>query len=47
VQLIDVETGNHPLWPSGSNKPITDLFDMQDEIVSSLGQCIKCRSSLS
>jgi TolB-like protein/lipopolysaccharide biosynthesis regulator YciM len=35
VQLIDVETGNH-LWAERFDKPITDLFDMQDEIVSSL-----------
>jgi TolB-like protein/class 3 adenylate cyclase len=35
VQLIDVETGNH-LWAERFDKPIADLFDMQDEIVSSL-----------
>jgi TolB-like protein/class 3 adenylate cyclase len=35
VQLIDVETGNH-LWAERFDKPITDLFDMQDEIVSRL-----------
>jgi TolB-like protein/class 3 adenylate cyclase len=35
VQLIDVETGNH-LWAERFDIPITDLFDMQDEIVSSL-----------
>jgi TolB-like protein/class 3 adenylate cyclase len=35
VQLIDVETGNH-LWAERFEKPITDLFDMQDEIVSRL-----------
>jgi tetratricopeptide (TPR) repeat protein len=35
VQLIDVETGNH-LWAERFDKPITDLFDMQDEIVSGL-----------
>ena len=34
VQLIDVETGNH-LWAERFDKPITDLFDMQDEIVAS------------
>ena len=35
VQLIDAETGNH-LWAERFDKPITDLFDMQDEIVSRL-----------
>lgn len=35
MQLIDVETGNH-LWAERFDKPITDLFDMQDEIVSRL-----------
>jgi TolB-like protein/class 3 adenylate cyclase len=35
VQLINVETGNH-LWAERFDKPITDLFDLQDEIVSSL-----------
>jgi TolB-like protein/class 3 adenylate cyclase len=32
VQLIDAETGNH-LWAERFGKLITDLFDMQDEIV--------------
>ena len=31
VQLIDAETGNH-LWAGRFDKPIADLFDMQDEI---------------
>jgi TolB-like protein len=35
VQLIDVETGTH-LWAERFDKPLTDLFDMQDEIVSRL-----------
>jgi TolB-like protein len=35
VQLIDAETGNH-LWAERFDKPLTDLFDMQDEIVSRL-----------
>ena len=35
VQLIDVETGNH-LWAERFDKPVADLFDMQDEIVSRL-----------
>jgi TolB-like protein len=39
VQLIDVETGNH-LWAERFDKPITDLFDMQDEIVSRLANAL-------
>ncbi|MFK4581169.1 winged helix-turn-helix domain-containing protein [Bradyrhizobium ottawaense] len=35
VQLIDAETGNH-LWAERFDKPIGDLFDMQDEIGSRL-----------
>ena len=35
VQLIEVETGRH-LWAERSDKPLADLFDMQDEIVSRL-----------
>ena len=35
VQLVDAETGNH-LWAERFDKPIADLFDMQDEIVSRL-----------
>jgi TolB-like protein len=35
VQLIDAETGNH-LWAERFDKPVSDLFDMQDEIVARL-----------
>ena len=35
VQLIEAESGAH-LWAERFDKPVTDLFDMQDEIVSSL-----------
>jgi tetratricopeptide (TPR) repeat protein len=35
VQLIDTETGNH-LWAERFEKPVIDLFDMQDEIVARL-----------
>ena len=34
-QLIDAETGSH-LWGERFDKPVADLFDMQDEIVSRL-----------
>ena len=39
VQLIDAETGNH-LWAERFNKPRTDLFDMQDEIVARLASAL-------
>jgi TolB-like protein len=42
VQLIDVETGNH-LWAERFDKPIADLFDMQDEIVSSLANTLEAQ----
>jgi tetratricopeptide (TPR) repeat protein len=35
VQLVDAENGSH-LWAERFDKPIVDLFDMQDEIVSRL-----------
>jgi TolB-like protein/class 3 adenylate cyclase len=35
VQLIEAETANH-IWAERFNKPVADLFDMQDEIVSRL-----------
>ena len=39
VQLIDAETGNH-LWAERFDKPLTDLFDMQDEIVARLASAL-------
>jgi TolB-like protein/class 3 adenylate cyclase/Flp pilus assembly protein TadD len=39
AQLIDVETGNH-LWAERFDKPVADLFDMQDEIVSRLANTL-------
>jgi TolB-like protein/class 3 adenylate cyclase len=35
VQLIDAESGNH-IWAERFDKPLADLFDMQDEIVARL-----------
>ncbi len=35
VQLIDAESGNH-LWAERFDKPLADIFDMQDEIVARL-----------
>ena len=39
VQLIDAETGNH-LWAERFDKPVADLFEMQDEIVSRLANTL-------
>lgn len=39
VQLIDAGTGNH-LWAERFDKPLADLFDMQDEIVSRLANAL-------
>jgi TolB-like protein/class 3 adenylate cyclase len=39
VQLIDADTGNH-LWAERFDKPVADLFDMQDEIVSRLANTL-------
>ena len=40
VQLIDAEAGAH-LWADRFDKPVADLFDMQDEIVSRLANTLK------
>jgi TolB-like protein/Tfp pilus assembly protein PilF len=42
VQLIDAETGNH-LWAERFDKPLADLFDMQDEIVARLASTLNAR----
>src|SRR5262245_45130100 len=39
VQLIDAETGKH-LWAERFDKPLADLFDMQDEVVSRLANAL-------
>jgi TolB-like protein len=39
VQLVDAETGNH-LWAERFDKPVADLFEMQDEIVSRLANTL-------
>src|ERR1700722_17204911 len=39
VQLVDAGTGNH-LWAERFDKPVADLFDMQDEIVSRLANAL-------
>jgi TolB-like protein/class 3 adenylate cyclase/Flp pilus assembly protein TadD len=37
IQLIDTGTGNH-LWAERFDKPVGDLFDLQDEIVARLAR---------
>ena len=39
VQLIDAEKGSH-LWAERFDKPLTDLFEMQDEIVARLASTL-------
>jgi TolB-like protein/Tfp pilus assembly protein PilF len=39
VQLIDAESGKH-LWAERFDKPLADLFDMQDEIVARLADAL-------
>jgi TolB-like protein/class 3 adenylate cyclase len=39
VQLVDAETGAH-LWAERFDKPVANLFDMQDEIVSRLANTL-------
>jgi len=39
VQLIDAETGNH-LWAERFDKPVADLFDLQDEVVARLANAL-------
>ena len=40
AQLIDAASGNH-LWADRFDKPMADLFDMQDEIVSQLANQLR------
>jgi TolB-like protein/Flp pilus assembly protein TadD len=42
VQLIDAEAGSH-LWAERFDKPIADLFDMQDEIVARLANALNAQ----
>jgi TolB-like protein/class 3 adenylate cyclase len=39
VQLVDADTGAH-LWADRFDKPVADLFDMQDEIVSRIASAL-------
>jgi TolB-like protein len=40
VRLVDAATGAH-LWAERFDKPVADLFNMQDEIVSRLAQALE------
>ena len=40
AQFIDAASGNH-LWADRFDKPMADLFDMQDEIVSHLANQLR------
>ena len=42
VQLIDAESGNH-VWAERFDKPLADLFDMQDEIVARLANTLSAQ----
>jgi TolB-like protein/class 3 adenylate cyclase/Flp pilus assembly protein TadD len=42
VQLIDAEARNH-LWADRFDKPVADLFDMQDEIVARLANTLNAQ----
>ena len=42
VQLVDAENGNH-LWAERFDKPLADLFDMQDEIVARLANALSAQ----
>jgi TolB-like protein/class 3 adenylate cyclase/Flp pilus assembly protein TadD len=42
AQLVDAETGNN-LWAERFEKPVADLFDMQDEIVSHLANTLNAQ----
>ncbi len=42
VQLIDAQMGNH-LWAERFDKPLADLFDMQDEIVARLAGALNAQ----
>ncbi len=39
VQLVDAETGAH-LWAERFDRPVVDIFDMQDEIVARLANSL-------
>ena len=42
AQLIDAQSGNH-LWAERFEKPVTDLFEMQDEIVARIANSLSAQ----
>jgi TolB-like protein/class 3 adenylate cyclase len=42
AQLIDAQSGNH-LWAERFEKPVTDLFEMQDEIVARIANTLSAQ----
>ncbi|KRQ94094.1 adenylate cyclase [Bradyrhizobium jicamae] len=42
VQLIDAESGTH-LWADRFDKPVSNLFDLQDEIVAQLANALTAK----
>jgi TolB-like protein len=42
VQLLEAETASH-LWAERFDKPVADLFDMQDEVVARLAGTLKAQ----
>jgi TolB-like protein len=42
VQLLEAETASH-LWAERFDKPVADLFDMQDEVVARLAGALKAQ----
>jgi TolB-like protein len=44
VQLIDAASGSH-VWAERFDKPVADLFDMQDEIVARLANALEAQLS--
>jgi TolB-like protein/Flp pilus assembly protein TadD len=42
VQLVDADTGTH-LWAERFDKPVADLFDVQDEMVSRLANQLEAQ----
>jgi TolB-like protein len=42
VQLVDAESGAH-LWADRFDKPVADLFDVQDEIVSRIANMLNAK----
>jgi TolB-like protein/class 3 adenylate cyclase/Flp pilus assembly protein TadD len=45
VQLVDAESGSH-LWAERFDKPVTDLFDMQDEVVARIANALQTRLAI-